>query len=280
MGVNRPPERVAYLGPPGTYSELALESLSNGWRVEGVPYPSILRAFEACVEHETAHVLVPVENSIEGPVTLSIDLFIEEEGLEVEAESVVAVHNVLLGHDQPLAQVERILSHPQPLAQCRRTLRRLCPGASMVETSSTMAAAEAVRAHGPGWAAVAAPRVAQRLGLVVLAPGVSDYPDNLTRFWLLGRGRPGPTGNDCTSLVFTLPEDRPGGLYEVLGEFAVRSLNLSRVETRPSKLRLGQYRFLIDVEGHATDPGVAAALAAVAVRAPSLRVLGSYPRAR
>jgi prephenate dehydratase len=175
--------------------------------------------------------------------------------------------------------VKRVLSHPQPFGQCSRFLRDNLPGASLEPTHSTADAARKVAAGEPGAAAIGAAAAASRYGLAVLAESIQDVDENVTRFVLLSKGDEAPTGRDRTSLAFTLDRDRPGGLYEVLGEFARRGINLSKVESRPMKEAVGHYVFFLDFEAHRADPIGADAVTGVRARVHRLWILGSYPRA-
>jgi prephenate dehydratase len=177
-----------------------------------------------------------------------------------------------------LAEVRRVLSHPQALGQCAGFLRSTLPS---VPTEPTLSTADAARraAAEPGLAAVAGRTAAERYGLVTLSTSIQDVTENFTRFLLLGREDGRPTGRDRTSIAFTLDRDRPGGLHEIIGEFASRRINLSRIESRPTKKAVGHYVFFVDFEGHRAEPDCADALAGVRGKVHMLLLLGSYPRA-
>jgi prephenate dehydratase len=270
--------RVAYLGPPGTFSEEAVSRCDLAR--EAVPYPSFAEAYAALRRGEVDGALLPVENSIEGGVGATLDLLVHEPGPLVRRELNLPVRQHLLARPSTrLEDVKRVLSHPQPLGQCARFLRTRLPGATLEPTLSTADAARKVAAGEPGAVAIGALAAAARYGLAVLAEGIQDADENVTRFLLLAQADEAPTGSDRTSIAFTLDRDRPGGLHEVLGELASRGINLSRLESRPMKQSLGHYVFLLDFEGHRLDPKGAAALDGVRAHVDRLLLFGSYPRA-
>jgi prephenate dehydratase len=224
--------------------------------------------------------LLPVENSIEGGVGATLDLLVHDPGPLIRRELDLPVHQHLLARaGTRLEDVRRVLSHPQPLGQCGRFLRERLPEAVLEPTLSTADAARKVAQGEPAAAAIGALAAAARYGLSVLAERIQDSEENVTRFVLLAQADEAPSGADRTSIAFTLDRDRPGGLYEVLGEFASRGINLSRLESRPMKQALGHYVFLLDFEGHRLDPAGAAALEGVRARVHRLLLFGSYPRA-
>jgi prephenate dehydratase len=270
--------RIAYLGPPGTFSEEAVSRCDLAR--EAVPCPSFAEAYAALRRGEVDGALLPVENSIEGGVGATLDLLVHEPGPLIRRELNLPVHQHLLArHGTRLEDVTRVLSHPQPLGQCARFLRTRLPAAALEPTLSTADAARQVAQGPPGAAAIGARAAAARYGLAVLEEDVEDAHENVTRFVLLAQADEAPTGSDRTSIAFTLDRDRPGGLYEVLGELASRGINLSRLESRPMKQALGHYVFLLDFEGHRLDPDGAAALEGVRARVHRLLLFGSYPRA-
>ncbi len=271
--------RVAYLGPPGTFSEEAVArcDLATG---EPVPFPSFADASRALRRGEVDGALLPIENSIEGSVGATLDLLVAEPGPLIRRELLVPVRQHLLARPGTrLEDVVRVLSHPQPFGQCRRFLHERLPRALQEPTLSTADAARKVAAGDPGMAAIGSRAAATRYGLALLAESIQDVDENFTRFVLLAQADEGPSGADRTSIAFTLDRDRPGGLYEVLGEFASRGINLSKVESRPMKEALGHYVFFLDFEEHRLEPTAADALAGVRSRVHRLYLLGSYPRA-
>jgi prephenate dehydratase len=271
--------RVAYLGPPGTFSEEAVGRCDLTAGAERRDYPTFPDVFEAVARGEVEFGLLPIENSIEGSITATLDLLVHRAGgLKIRREVLLPVsQNLLALPGTTLADVRKVISHPQPLGQCAAWLRARLPG---VPLESTLSTAEAARlaAQTRGVAAIGARAASERFGLAVLAEEIHDSDDNVTRFVLLAREDEKPTGRDRTSIAFTLDRDRPGGVYEVLGEFARRQINLSRIESRPNKKALGHYVFFIDFEGHRAEPKGAEALAGVLERVHALHLLGSYPR--
>jgi len=272
--------RVAFLGPAGTFTEEALRASAPG-EVEEVAYPSIYEAVMAVHEGETELGIVPIENSLEGAVTTTLDILAGEAvDLRIAAEIVFPVRHCLIGREQmPLESIERVISHPQAIAQCARFLRERLPQAERVAAGSTAEAARSVtEADGP-WAALSSHLAAELYGAVVLADGVEDQADNETRFVWLAREGFEPWGRpDKTSIVFWGFNDvSPGALVDVLTELSSRGINLTKIESRPRRMGLGHYRFFADLEGADDEPRVAEALAALATRVQAIRVLGSYP---
>ena len=270
--------RVGYLGPPGTFSEEALSLCDLVASAERRDYPTIADVFEAVVRGEVELGLLPIENSLEGSVTATLDMLVHRPGLRIRREVLLPVRqNLLARPGVSLADVRRVLSIPIALAQCSTFLKTRLPGIALEPALSTADAARQA-AEREDTAAVASRAAGERYGLALLAEGIQDGDTNATRFILVSREDEAPTGRDRTSIAFTLDRDRPGGLYEVLGEFARRQINLSKIESRPNKKALGHYVFYIDFEGHRSDPAGAAALAGVLQRVHALHLLGSYPR--
>ena len=270
--------RVAYLGPEGTNShDAALAHYSES--ASFVPFPDIPAAVAAVAALLVDQAIVPIENSTEGSVTVTLDLLIAPGAPPVVGEMVLPVrHHLIARPGTRREDVERVISIGQASAQCRGYLREHLPGAQVFPAVST-AAAVAACVHSDRLAAIGTEAAARLYGMEVIDAGIEDNADNATRFVILGREPSGTTGRDRTSLVFSLPADRPGGLLAALRPFAERGINLSRIESRPTKATLGNYWFLIDCEGHLDDPPVAEAVAEVRSIAVELRVLGSYPRA-
>jgi len=272
--------RVAYLGPAGTFSEEAVGRCDLATAGEAVPYPTFADAYRALRRGEVDGALLPIENSIEGSVGATLDLLVAEPGPLIRRELLLPVRQHLLARSGTrLEDVKRVLSHPQPFGQCRRFLQARLPAATLEPTHSTADAARQVAAGEPGAAAIGSRAAAGRYGLVLLAESIQDVDENFTRFVLLAKADEAPSGADRTSIAFTLDRDRPGGLYEVLGELARRGINLSKVESRPMKEALGHYVFFLDFEAHRLDATAAEALAGVRSRVHRLYTLGSYPRA-
>jgi prephenate dehydratase len=275
--------RVAFLGPSGTYSEEALRaSAPDG--VEEIPYPTVHETVMAVQEGAVDRAVVPIENALEGGVSATLDvLATEADGVRIAAEVVHPIHHCVIAARQlDLAEVSRVVSHPQATAQCARFLRARMPSAERVTAPSTADAVQSVRDSADASVALGSRLAAELYGCMVLEADVEDHPDNVTRFvWLAREGDAPDAGADAkTSVVFWgAGDESPGWLVGVLGELAERSVNLTRIESRPRRVRLGHYMFFADLEGGIHEPAVADALDAVRARVETLRVLGSYPAA-
>jgi prephenate dehydratase len=273
--------RVAFLGPAGTFTEEALRASAPG-PVEEVPYPSIYETVMAVHEGETDMAVVPIENSLEGSVTTTLDaLATEAADVRIAMEFVLPVrHNLIARRDLPLGEVERVISHPQATPQCTRFLREHLGHAERALAGSTAEAVRAVAESDEPWAAIGSRLAAELYGAVVLAEGIEDESGNETRFvWLTPEGAE-PLGEPTkTSIVFWGFNDvSAGALVDVLNELSSRGINLTKIESRPRRVGgLGHYMFFADLEGAASDPHVAEALAALGTRVRAMKVLGSYP---
>jgi prephenate dehydratase len=275
------PTRFAYLGPEGTFSEAALRTLPAAADAVLLPQPSVPAALDALRAGTADGALVPLENSVEGSVASTLDELTNGRALVIAAEVYLPVSFALLVRaGTSFGAVKTVATHPHAEAQCRRWLRERLPAAEVALVGSTSAGAAAVAA-GEYDAAVSAPIAATTYGLAALATDLADNPGAVTRFVLLTRPGPPParTGRDRTSLVAFIRDNHTGALLEVLTEFAVRGINLTRIESRPTKQRLGRYCFSLDCEGHVADARVGDALAALHRICADVRYLGSYPRA-
>jgi prephenate dehydratase len=274
--------RVAYLGPAGTYSEEALRASAPG-EVDEIPYPTIYDTVMAVHDGEVERAVVPIENSLEGAVSVTLDtLALEATDVRIVAEVVHPIHHcVVAGRELDLADVERVVSHPQATAQCRRFLRERLAGAELVVAPSTSDAVLSVRDSDRPDVALGSRLAAELYGCRVLMADVEDHPDNVTRFvWLAPEADAAGTAGTKTSVVFWGGGDQaPGWLVHGLSELADRGVNLTRIESRPRRTSLGHYMFFLDLEGGTGDPRVAGALEALAAQVEVLRVLGSYTNA-
>lgn len=275
--------RASYLGPEGTHTHEAARAcdLLAGWEL--VPDAGIRAAFTRAASGAADAAVLPIENALEGSVGATLDALAGPHGdaLRIRREVVREIRHALLvkpGTPQDKSAIAGIVSHPQALAQCAETLTAWFPGAVREPAFSTAEAAR-IAAGRDGWAALGTREAGARARLEVRADDLSDEPGNRTRFLVLLREDEKPTGRDRTSLVFGLDRDRPGGLHEVLGEFASRGINLSRIESRPTRRVFGEYWFFADLEAHREDPPATEAIAAAKARCGFFRVLGSYPRA-
>jgi prephenate dehydratase len=276
-----PPARFGYLGPAGTFTEAALRTVPAAGRADLEPYPSVAAALDAVRAGDVDGAMVPLENSVEGSVATTLDELASGEPLQVVREVVLPVRFALLARPGTgLHEVRTVATHPHAEAQCRRWLRDVLPEAAVVLAPSTADAARDVAA-GRHDAALSAPVAATHYGLTALADGVHDRDDAVTRFVLVGRPGPppAPTGADRTTLFAFIADDRPGALLELLTELAVRGVNLTRIESRPTGDRLGRYFFSLDCDGHLAEERVGEALSALRRVCADVRVLGSYPRA-
>jgi prephenate dehydratase len=267
---------IAYLGPPGTWSEAAALAF-DGTDATLLPLASI-PAVVSAVETRLADVgILPIENSLEGAVSATLDLLIHETDLQIAAEVVVPIrHMLLVNRGTTLADIRVLRSHPQALAQCRRFIERVLPKVSTAAALSTTAAVEEILDNATA-AAISTPRAAELYPVELLARDIQDKHTNETRFVVLAAQDAAPTGNDKTSICFSIRQNTPGSLVAVLDEFASRNINLAKLESRPARERLGLYIFLCDLEGHRADPHVAEALACVAAKTEWLKLFGSYP---
>ncbi len=270
--------RVAYLGPPGTFSEQAVRRHFGGG-VEALPAAVIDEAFRRCESGDAHFAVVPVENSTEGAVGRSLDLLLVTP-LKICGEVELRVQQNLMAKAGPLAAVQRVYSHAQSLAQCSAWLNQHLPRAERVPVASNAEAAERA-SREPGAGAIAGEAAAERYGLQLLARAIEDDPNTTTRFLVLGALEPAATGRDRTSLVMSA-ENKPGAVHALLTPLAENGVSMTRIESRPARAMrsaLWEYVFFIDLEGHASDARVAAALEALRRKAPFLKVLGSYPAA-
>jgi prephenate dehydratase len=278
------PTSVAYLGPAGTYTDEAMRASARG-EIDPRPRSTVYETVMAVQDGETERAVVPIENSLEGAVAATLDALAgEADQVRIAAEVVHPIHHCLLAaQDMPLDGITHVLSHPQATAQCARYLREHLPGAERVAATSTAEAVRTVRDSGEPWAALASRLSGELYGCVVLAERVEDDGDNMTRFvWLARPDADTATkaGPAKTSIVFWgFNDSSPGALVSVLRELSDRSLNLTKIESRPRRGGLGHYMFFADLEGHTDEPAVAEALAALGGRVETLRVLGSYPAA-
>ena len=276
--------RIGFLGPEGTFTEEALLSEPAYTGSDITPFASLVEVLESVRQGSMDLGFIPLENAIEGTVRDIIDSLVFDFDLRIQSEVVLDIHLHLMaapGHS--LSEIEQVASIPVATAQCRRFLSEHLPNAELVATNST---ADAARLLGQGDplltgrpTAAIAPRLAASLyGLEVLAERVEDHPDNQTRFIAVApSGIPAPTGHDRTSIACFQNADHPGSLYAILGHFAARNINLSKLESRPTKQALGDYCFIIDFEGHIADAMVADCLADLHAELAGVKFLGSYP---
>jgi prephenate dehydratase len=284
-------KKIAYLGPSGTYAEEAalLYGEASGYGL--VPVAPIYDLILAVDNGEYDEAVVPLENSIEGSLGLTLDMLVKEVRLFIKKEIILPIHHYLLGKaGTKLKDITDIISHPQALAQCHTFLHQRLKRVRIHPSESTAQAVELVSSgqlpearpqptdRPVVLAAIGSLKAAQLYQLEILADNINDYQDNSTRFVVLAKEDGQPTGNDKTSIVFSSLKDKPGALYELLGEFARRNINLTRIESRPSKKMLGDYLFFVDLKGHRTEALIVEALKAVEKHVSYFKMLGSYPK--
>jgi prephenate dehydratase len=269
---------TAFLGPRGSFSEeAALLRVETDQLVAFSSFPALVSAVETGLADEA---VLPIENSIEGAVSTTLDLLIHETTLRISGELALPVRHFLVTRPGVhLEEVRIVTSHPQALGQCRRFLERCLPGVEQEAALSTSGAVKDVaEGNDEHRAAIGTARAAELYGGAILAHDIQDVHTNVTRFVVLAREDAAPTGNDKTSLAFRVRENVPGALHAILGELAVENLQMTKIESRPSKGWLGDYVFLIDFEGHRLDERVARVLDSIRDRCSMLKIFGSYSR--
>ncbi|MBD2188931.1 prephenate dehydratase [Pseudanabaena mucicola] len=272
---------IAYLGPAGTYSEMAalryLQLCHPDLEHDPsrmCPYPTIPQAINAAERGDVDIAVVPVENSIQGGVTMTLDSLWQSEALQIQQAIVLPIAHALITRAQNLQDIKVVYSHPQGLAQCQQWLDLNLPTAQQIATDSTADGVH-LAATDPTMAAIASQRAAEIYNLPVLEYPINDQPDNCTRFLVLGRTAPTTQGTH-SSLAFSLKRNMPGALVKPLFVFANRQINMSRIESRPTKRSLGEYIFFIDIEASMADPNLSEALQELRTVTEDLKILGSY----
>ena len=270
-------QRIGYLGPKGTFSHEALKKYIGEMPYAAVDFPSIPEILLAVQDNRVDEAIVPTENSIEGAVNATLDMIALEVDLLIKAELVLPIReHLLVRKGTSTSQIKHILSHPQPLGQCRRFLSEQMPLAAVHAVYSTAAAAEEV-AKGTGeFAAIGSLAAAEAYGLDIAQSDIQDHDNNRTRFIIVSRTEAPRTGSDRTSIAFST-EDEPGSLYRVLDIFNLWGINMSRIESRPAKNKLGRYIFFVDLIGHREDDDLKDALTMVKKKTSFFKFLGSYP---
>ncbi|MFC1535225.1 prephenate dehydratase [Thermodesulfobacteriota bacterium] len=264
---------IAYLGPEATFSHQAAVSFYG--KSASFRNTETIEEVFGLVEKDVCHQgIVPIENSYEGSVNVTSDLF-HRYDVKICAEVFIRVRHHLLSKAQHIADIKRLYSHPMPIAQCRLWMKDNLQGIPVTEVVSTATAVK-MAAEEPEAAAVGSRLSGQTYGLDILKKNIEDHPDNVTRFLVVGKHRSEPTGNDKTSLLFFL-HHRPGALHSALTSLADRGVNMSRIESRPMKIRHWEYLFFVDIEGHEQDSNVSKALSEMEKNCVFMKRLGSYP---
>lgn len=268
------PMKVAFLGPKATFSHLATMQ-QFGLSAELVPLKSIPSVFEEVEKGKALYGVVPVENSTEGVISHTLDMFVDS-SLKITSEILLEVHHDLLSRTGRMEDVKKVYSHAQPIAQCRQWLESNFPGIPLVDVASTAVAAQIV-SEDYSAAAIASELAASMYDLKVVRSRIEDQVNNFTRFLVISRNACERTGNDKTSVLFSV-KDEPGILCRMLEPFAKRGINLSKIESRPYKQKAWEYIFYLDLFGHLSDPEVILALEELKGCCQFLKILGSYPR--
>jgi len=267
------PLRVAYFGPKATFTHLAAMQ-QFGFSAKYIPVESIKEVFDAVEKGHVNYGVVPVENSTEGVVSYTLDMFIDSD-LKIAAEIMTEVSHNLVSLTGKIEDIKKIYSHPQATAQCRGWLESNLPKIPVIEASSTARAAE-IAAQDPGAGAIASELAAISYGLRVVQKRIEDVTNNYTRFLVIAKRHPSMTGRDKTSIMFSI-KDRVGALYSMLEPFARNEINLTKIESRPSRKKAWDYLFFVDFEGHIDDERIKVTLEEVKNECLFLKVLGSYP---
>ncbi|MCL1471259.1 prephenate dehydratase [Argonema antarcticum] len=270
---------IAHLGPTGTYAEAAALAYANWLRLEKgqecflCPYPSIAQTLQATADGQAHLAVVPVENSLEGSVSMTLDTLWRLDTLQIQQALVLPICHAMLSSADNLEAIQTVYSHPQALAQCQGWLDKFMPSVQQVPMNSTTEALKYLEEDVTA-GAIASGRAAEIYNLPILACPINDFSSNYTRFWVLSL-QPSPGGGH-TSLAFSAPANLPGALVKPLQLFAERNINLSRIESRPTKRSLGEYLFFIDIEADGTQPFVKAALDELITYSETLKIFGSY----
>lgn len=278
--------KMGYLGPKGSFSEEAIHlflATQPDFKEELpklVPFSTIPRLLLACEDQQIAWAFVPLENSTEGQVGVTMDTLGQTEHIFITHEFVHPIDQCLLAHEpMALDQIERVYSHEQAIGQCRDFLEKYLPNAQQIPCLSTADAAHKISSIRENWAAIGPRRAAHLYNLQILKERIQDITINATRFVLVGHQLAEMSAREDKTSLLVIAKNTPGSLYRILGEFSKRHINLSRIESRPSKRKLGEYVFFVDVEGYVFSPPIQDALWALKEEKTFVKLLGSYPKA-
>lgn len=268
------PTNVAYLGPEASFCYLAAQS-HFGTSAHYYSQTKVSEVFDEVEKGRIAWGVVPVENSLEGPVKTTLDKLLLTP-LNIRAEIFLRVSHCLISSSKKMEEIKRVYSHPQALAQCQNWLRKNLPHAPLIEVDSTVAAAQQLLEDQEG-AAIGSALAAATYGLTIITEGIEDNPSNTTRFFVIGRGYSTATGNDKTSILFATSHV-PGALYQILEPFAREGVNLTRIESYPMKDKIGKYLFFVDFDGHSNESKIKKCLTNLEESTTLFKILGSYPK--
>ncbi len=273
-------KKIAYLGPPGTFTEEALDKfIKDLSQVRKISFPTVADVIRSVDRGEADEGLVPMENSIEGSVNITQDILTFESEAKIIGEVIIPVKHSLIGKRKiKLDNIKKVISHPHATAQCRKYLSTNLKGAEVIAANSTAEAVKILKKENDDIAAIGTKTAAKIYDLEIIENDIEDNKDNKTRFVFIGNSIQPKTGNDKTSIVCFLKEDRPGSLYNILKEFACRNINLTRLESRPAKKDLGDYVFMIDLDGHLHDENIFEAIEVLRKGVYLVKILGSYPK--
>lgn len=272
--------KVGYLGPQGTFSEEAAEKVFEDKKYKKQDFGTIAEILVAVADGTIDDAVVPVESSLEGAVTATLDVLAGELDLKIKGEAVLQIiENLLVKKGTKLSEITAVYSHPQAIGQCRSFLSKELSKAEIRHTNSTASAAREVLESTGKYAAIASFAAAKAYDLEVIAQGIQDNGGNVTRFLDISKNYNVKTGDDKTSIVFST-EDKPGSLYGILDIFSLWDINMTRIESRPAKSQLGRYIFFVDIQGHIDDENVRDALTMVKRKTSYYKFLGSYPRCK
>lgn len=273
-------KKIAYLGPPGTFTEEALDKfIKDLSQVRKISFPTVADVIRSVDRGEADEGLVPMENSIEGSVNITQDILTFESEAKIIGEVTIPVKHSLIGKKKiKLDNIKKVISHPHATAQCRKFLSTNLEDAEIIAANSTAEAVKILKEENDDIAAIGTKTAAKIYDLEIIENDIEDNKDNKTRFVFIGNSIQPKTGNDKTSIVCFLKEDRPGSLYNILKEFACRNINLTRLESRPAKKNLGDYVFMIDLDGHLHDENIFEAIEVLRKGVYLVKILGSYPK--
>jgi len=272
-------KKISYLGPEGTFSEEALLKFAGSLKdIVPLPMPTITEVIKSIDKGEADEGLVPIENSLEGSVNITQDILTFESESKIVREITIPIkHNLIAKKGVKISQIKKVVSHPHATAQCRMFLNTNLPGVEVIAANSTAEAIRKLTECDPDTAAIGTKTAAKLYDLEIIADDIEDSKANKTRFVFIGNFIPPKSGVDKTSIVCFLKKDKPGSLFNILKEFADRNINLTKIESRPARKDIGDYVFMIDMEGHIHDKGIFDAIESLRKNVYMIKILGSYP---